>query len=660
MAPGAKRCTTCYARGAPRQIGDYTLLETLGKGAHGTVYKARQVGTGQLVALKVTGEPVREILSHVRLAHPNIVPIFSASGRSHDPPFFTMQLIEGGTLNSRHDDFSAPDRALELMIQVTDAVEHAHRHGVLHRDLKPTNILIDPTGRALVSDFSVAKEIGDAEPAQTATIAGTLPYMAPEQAGIVAAPVTPASDVYGLAAILYELLTGGPPRPVETLDELRASFAAADLPPRIVRRGVSADLAAVCMRGLSKDPLARYGSAALLAADLRCVRTGGWPPWRPPTVAMRLKRWVLRNVWVAVSIVLGALLLTAINVDTFNTVREQQAELQQIVLKSNAALAKAQAQAALAELAKLRDEVAQTVAASLPLLEAYLRIGREIPQRPELALAIPGFDSLFVAGCDGFIHAHSFDDALRKQFPNGPPGYFDQAYEFRDYFRGAVELGRSGSHEVYVSRAFRSTWDKRLKFALSTPIYAEQPPEAPCVPGTRMIGVFFAGRSASSTLGEVQISELGGSGQSTVLFGPRDRDRPERPLPAASAFHVVVHEKLRLGDERAMDRRLALRLSARFGPAAPAGRQFESPVTRPYNDSDYADTLDPHSRWLGGFYPVGRTGFVLGVQTAYGHAAAPVRRVGVLAALNVGFFVYCVAALWFSVSRRRGPSTARA
>lgn len=340
--------------------------------------------------------------------------------------------------------------------------------------------------------------------------------------------------------------------------------------------------------------------------------------------------------------------------------RQQQAALRQIVLKSNAALAKAQAQAALAELAKFRDKVTHTVAVSLPLLEAYLRMEPEKPQRPELALTIPGFDSLFVAGCDGFIRAHTFDDEIRKQFPNGPPGYFESSYEFRDYFKGALELGRRGSREVYVSRAFRSTWDARLKFALSTPIYAEHPPDAPCIPGTRMIGVFFAGRSASSTLGEVQIPELEGSGQSTFLLGPRDRDRADQPLPDASAFHVVVHERLRRGDERAMDPRLALRLSRRFGPTAPPGRQFESPVTRPYNDSDYVDALEPQSRWLGGFYPVGRTGFVIGVQTAYGTATAPVRRAGVLAALNVGFLAYCLAALWISLSRRRRPRMARA
>jgi hypothetical protein len=254
-----------------------------------------------------------------------------------------------------------------------------------------------------------------------------------------------------------------------------------------------------------------------------------------------------------------------------------------------------------------------------------------------------GFDCVFVIGCDGIIRART---------PIGPPQYYQTDFSFRDYFRGAIELAQRGSHEVYVSRAFRSKWDGRLKFAFATPIYGATGAVKPC-PGTQAIGVFVAARSASSTLGAVQIPELDGSGQSTALFGPRDPERPGVELPPASKFQVIVHEKLSFGDERAIDPRLASRLSRHFGPPAPPGQQFEAATARPYRDADYTDTLDAsHDRWLGGFFPVGKTGLIVAVQTAYGTATQPVRRVEILLALNLAFFIYCAAALWLSARRR--------
>jgi hypothetical protein len=354
---------------------------------------------------------------------------------------------------------------------------------------------------------------------------------------------------------------------------------------------------------------------------------------------------VKRNPWLGTSIALGAILLAAINLLTFAGIREHGFELQQRVLKANAALAKAQAQAALAEFTTYRDDTATRAQYGTPLLEAHLQRPARIRRNAEVELELPmtGFDCVFVIGCDGVIRART---------PIGPPEYYETDFSFRDYFRGAIELARHGSRDVYVSRAFRSKWDGRLKFAFATPIYAAGTAGNVCA-GTQAIGVFVAAKSASSTLGAVQIPALEGSGQSTALFGPRDPERPGVKLPPASMFQVIVHEKLRFGDQRSIDARLAEKLSRHFGPPAPPGQQFNASNARPFRDGDYTDTLDDtHGRWLGGFFPVGKTGLIVAVQTAYGAATQPVRRVEVLLALNLAFFLYCVAALIMTVRKR--------
>jgi serine/threonine-protein kinase len=357
----------------PPEVGGYEILHELGRGAHGEVYKAREPGTGRLVALKVirTGEPEREFRHHARLVHPNIVPIFDGRGLHDEPPYFAMPLIEGGTLDDQRwrEHFQEPMRAVQLMISVADAIECAHQHLVLHLDLKPTNILIDPSGRPLVSDFSIAKDLDGAESPLSQTVAGTPSYMSPEHARIIDASVTTASDVYALGAILYELLARRQARPAKTLQELETSLATDDCPPAIRAKGVSSDLNAVCLRALSKDPNARYRSAALFSADLRRIIHEEWLPWRPPPIGHRFARWAKRNPWVTASIAIGAILLAVINALTFARVREQESELQQRVLSANAALAKAQAQAALAEITKYRDYTARTVEDGTALLK---------------------------------------------------------------------------------------------------------------------------------------------------------------------------------------------------------------------------------------------------------------------------------------------------
>lgn len=647
---------------APPVIQGYELLEEIGRGGMGTVYRAVQDGTGMLVALKVihNGEPGNEIGHLVRLGkHPNIVQIH-AGGLKHDPPYFAMELVEGGTLADERwrRVYSEPQRAAKLVAILADAVQYAHERLVLHRDLKPANILIDEAEQPHVGDFSVAKRVDSDVPHHPATIAGSLGYMAPEQAGAIDALVTTTSDVYGLGAILYELLTGRCPRSAATLPELVESFAKDPVvPPSPLAKGVSRELDAVCLRALSASPNDRYRSAAALAADLKRVVSGEPLPWLPATPREKVVRWVEQHRWVAASLVAGALLLAATNFTSFARVRAQEAELRDVVLRTNAALAKAQAQAVLAVVERYATEVSQVAAE--PRIERFLERAADPDRVPDADLSLPGFDSVFVMGCDGFTRAHSVPDAVRAEIAP-PPGYFTTDFSFRSYFRGARVLAQRHSTEAYMSPAFHSRWDRRFKFAFASAIYRRTTQAVSCEVGSDWIGILLASRNASSTLERVQIADLDGSGHFTALFGPRDRDSPAEPMPPPRALHVVVHDRLRLGAEQRTDPVLAGRLLDAFGPAAEPGEQFQPSDARPYHDDRYTDPLWPSDmRWLGGFYPVGRTGFVVGVQTPYGKATEPIGRAGELFLLNLGFLAYGAAALGLTLRKTHGPQLRR-
>ena len=215
-------------------FGDYELLKVLGEGGMGIVYKAHQLSLNRPVALKMikasrfpSDDDVRRFQNEAeavaRLDHPNIVPVFEV-GRYADQYYFSMKLIAGESLDKRSNDFlSDPRRAAELVAMTAGAIHHAHQRGILHRDLKPANILIDAEGRPHVTDFGLAKRVeGDSELTQSGAILGTPAYMAPEQASGKRGVVTTSTDVHGLGAILFALLTGLARRSEERLSWTRS------------------------------------------------------------------------------------------------------------------------------------------------------------------------------------------------------------------------------------------------------------------------------------------------------------------------------------------------------------------------------------------------------------------------------------------------------
>jgi serine/threonine protein kinase/WD40 repeat protein len=350
------------AEGERARFGDYLLLGEIARGGMGVVYRARQLSLNRLVALKTilaaqhtSSIDVRrfhfEAEAAALLDHPHIVPIYEV-GEVDGQHYFTMKLVEGGSLSSRLDEFRLPagcgpaeaerrqTTIAELMATVSRAVHHAHLRGILHRDLKPGNILLqspsdfhspavagdDPQSpemghaaagaRPLVTDFGLAKRVdGRGGLTQSQTIVGTAAYMAPEQAMAQRGALTTATDVYGLGSILYELLTGRPPFLAGSfIDTAHLVVEEPPVPPHERNPRVTPDLEAICLKCLEKEPARRYGSALELAEDLERFAAGEAVSLRPLGRSERARRWMRQNRLVAALVGAVAALLVIITI----------------------------------------------------------------------------------------------------------------------------------------------------------------------------------------------------------------------------------------------------------------------------------------------------------------------------------------------------------
>jgi serine/threonine-protein kinase len=296
------------ARARAGTFGDYELLEEIGAGGMGVVYKARQKSLHRLVALKMIragGLACRADVQRFRteaeaaasLDHPHIVPIYDV-GELEGQPYFTMKLVTGHRLAEQLPRFLTDPRAsARLLIAVAQAVHHAHQRGILHRDLKPSNILLDAEGRPHVTDFGLAKRLEvDSSLTQSGLLVGTPSYMAPEQATAQRGAITTATDVYGLGAVMYVLLTGCPPfRGDSVLDTLEQVKQREPEPPSASNRLVDRDLETICLKCLQKEPRDRYVSALALAEDLEHWLAGEPIMARPISRRERFWRWCRRN-----------------------------------------------------------------------------------------------------------------------------------------------------------------------------------------------------------------------------------------------------------------------------------------------------------------------------------------------------------------------------
>src|SRR5262245_34891216 len=262
-------------------FGDYELLEKIGRGGQGLVYRARQKSLNRTVALKIIGLGQLATTEHLKrfrleaeaaakLDHPCIVSIYEV-GEREGSCYFSMKFIDGGQLDevARREPMS-PRNAAELIAKLARTVHHAHEHGILHRDIKPGNILIDTNGEPHLTDFGLARLVeGESTLTRTLDVLGTPSYMAPEQAVGNNAAVSSLTDVYGLGAVLYQLLTGHPPfAGGTTYETIKLVLDTEPRQPRLLNPKIDRDLSTICLKCLEKDPKRRYPSALALADDL--------------------------------------------------------------------------------------------------------------------------------------------------------------------------------------------------------------------------------------------------------------------------------------------------------------------------------------------------------------------------------------------------------
>ncbi|HYJ11378.1 MAG TPA: protein kinase [Polyangiaceae bacterium] len=611
-------------------IGDYERFQWLGEGAMGAVYLARHLASDEIVALKVAkkeivGSPAALALfrqqgkTESALHHPNILHVQGA-GTHEGHPFLVMPLMEGGSLAEPDNAarFAPPRARLKLVLTIARAVQFAHERGVLHCDLKHDNILFDGNWEPRVADFGMARTIGAAQALDRSAVRGGTPgWMSPEQ--LTDEALTTASDVFALGVMLHWLRTSELP-----------FGSGADFPARLASEPAPAvgpwspdlewGLSAVTHRALQREPKHRYDSAAALAEDLDRVQNQrpihGWkvPLWG------RAWYWTARHPGArnAIFLLLPCFALVALLVS-----RAQREELRRTVLDVNAYAASGQAATVLYQMRQYADLVDQ--AAELPRIKALVLAPRRTdgtqqagstPENPcaqQTELADPApldpyrrhFSAMLLLDRDGCARARASNDVEGLQF-------IQHHFALRDYFTGAQADAYLRLKRSHVRMAYRSSISKRMRFAVSAPLFEKD----------RWIGVLSGGITAASTLELPRMRRSENDSRLTALVGPFEGEGGAGIRSRVREFAFLAHPKLEVGQKVVLNPRWAEELGRAFrGPGA-AVQQFDLGTALPLQTSDYVDPL-LGDRWLAAFAPVGGTGFVVVVQTRDAVATRP-------------------------------------
>jgi len=632
------------------RFGRYELLARLpGLGA-AAVYEARDTrrADGAIVALKRlesprSGADKKRFEEEVRLttslgAHANIVRVID-SGQIDGVPYYTMPFAEGGTLVDWYlRRPRTPEALASVMARVARAVGRAHVHAgvVLHRDLKPTNILMDATGEPSVADFGIATRLEGDEPGTGRALVGTLDYMAPEQALGDPEKLTPAADIYSLGVVLYELLTGWVPVPGACVGEFLQRLWSAEpiVPPRKLVPGVHRGLESICLLCLENVPRRRYSSAEALAEDFERVRDGKPPRARPPSRLLRTARWVRRHPRTSYAATAALAVLTIAGIALSALAHERERE-QDRILAGNASIASGQAGAALFQLREYSDHLVDL--ARQPAVQKILARGRPGRPAPELEPLVGGFDGVMVVGLDGYILG---------QWPSRASFIYQRNYDFRDYVRGARRLAETRTPGVYVARAFRSESTDMLEFGISTTV---------CDGKGAATGFVVGVLSTKSVFGAVRMEELPRGRETeriiTALIGPRGNDRERGPdAPAPSDFSFLVHPCMNTGGEYPVRAPTPAALKDRFGMSAAPGHQLSLQYGPAMQLDDHRDPIPGFAgEWLAALAPVGKTGFLVLVETPK-PPALPWTRWGRQVSASLLSATAAVARLWQALS----------
>jgi WD40 repeat protein/predicted Ser/Thr protein kinase len=450
---GLGLCAVCAVRAAlsaptqaPDLVSDYQVLEEIARGGMGVVYRARQRSLDRIVALKVllganfAGDEGRQRLRNeaaatARLRHPNIVAIYEA-GDLDGQPFFSMEFIEGQTLGEvLRDGPMTANRVARYAERIARAAHHAHAQGVIHRDLKPSNILIDARDEPRVTDFGLAKFVdSDSRGTLSGTVLGSPAYMAPEQALGRVHAVGPASDVYSLGAMIYEMLTGRPPfqaeSPAAVIERVKSAEPVA---PRLLNPGIPIDLETVCLKCLEKDATRRYATAEHLAEDLARFLSRDPVLARPLSPIQRFGRWCRREPALAIAWSLAVILAVG---STATAVLIDKARSRAVAAEHASRLSLYEARLAQAK-AVMRSERPGQRRESLAAIAEAARIRTTDELRDAAILALARWDYAFTNAWEirpRQTAAWKFSPTLDSQVVESRPG----ALQWRSYPEGNV------------------------------------------------------------------------------------------------------------------------------------------------------------------------------------------------------------------------------
>lgn len=587
-------------------VGNYELIEQIGQGGMGVVYKARQLNLNRIVALKLmrsgpwaTEAEIKRFRSETTAAatlqHPNVVAIHEV-GVHEGRHYFSMDYIAGQSLAEVIHRTPLPaGRAARYVKIIAEAIHHAHQRGILHRDLKPANVLVDTDDQPRVTDFGLAKHVQvDSSLTVSGDAMGTPSYMPPEQAAGKRGEIGPASDVYSLGAILYDLLTGRPPFRADTpVDTLRQVLDIEPAPPRLINRKVPRDLETICLKCLAKAPGQRYPSAQGLADDLGRFLQQEPIRARPVGWLGRVWRWSRRNpvvaafcggmVFLLLMVAWAALVQRGDALDTAKeaaalTAHVVEVELQRLSepvneLASNKELAQSIVRKDLGALKTLLQATLDKHQAKTP---PWLRLQNWVIMTPESTLIL--------------------------RWPDADQRNIRQRKE-RDYFTGATNLvARDGIGSVYLSKAYQSLEDDLYKFSVSVAVRDSN---------SKLVGVVALMVSLTKFAGEALGPRT--PGREVVLVSEWDPSRPGQdssfPLPSSQReFRIVFHPTFGTSNQ-----------------VAPVSHPYLERLTHshaadPLGDSFYRDPLArQHPKfggwWLAGFASVPDTKLIVIYQT---------------------------------------------